>query len=50
MSINIGTIITGIFLLILVGIAIFLIVKAKKEGKSLQCGMDCKDCIHKCKH
>lgn len=45
---NIGT---GIVLLILCVVVVFIIrgmVRDKKNGKSLQCGMDCRNCGGHC--
>ncbi|MBD5469703.1 MAG: FeoB-associated Cys-rich membrane protein [Lachnospiraceae bacterium] len=43
-----GTFIAGIVLLIVVALAIRSMIRDKKEGKSLQCGGDCKNCGGHC--
>ncbi len=43
-----GTIITAGILLVIVGFAIRSMMKDKKNGKSLQCGCDCKQCGGHC--
>ena len=39
-----GTVIVGAVLVIIVALAIYSMVKDKKNGKSLQCGGDCSKC------
>ena len=39
-----ATIMVGIILIALVGIAIASVIRNKKKGKSLQCGGDCGKC------
>ena len=39
-----GTIIVGLVLVVIVGLAGRSMVKDKKAGKSIQCGGDCKHC------
>ena len=39
-----GTIIVGLVLVVIVGLAVRSMVKDKKAGKSIQCGGDCKHC------
>lgn len=43
-----GTVLVAAVLIFAVGIAIRSIVKDKKNGKSLQCGGDCKHCGGHC--
>ncbi len=43
-----GTFIIGILLLIIVAVIIMSMAKDKKNGKSLQCGEDCKHCGGHC--
>lgn len=45
-----GTCIVGAILVIIVGLIIRNMIKAKKAGKSIQCGCDCKDCGGHCHH
>ncbi len=40
----IGTIIVILVLVIVVGIAVWSVVRDKKKGKSINCGGDCKKC------
>ena len=39
-----GTIIVGLVLVVIVGLAVRSMVKEKKAGNSIQCGGDCKHC------
>lgn len=39
-----GTVIVGAVLVIVVALAIYSMVKDKKNGKSIQCGGDCSQC------
>lgn len=39
-----GTVIVGAVLVIIVALAVYSMVKDKKNGKSLQCGGDCSKC------
>ena len=39
-----GTVIVGIALLAVVTLIIRKMIKDKKQGKSIQCGCDCKSC------
>lgn len=41
---NIGTIIVVAILLLVVGAAVFSIVKSKRKGKSPSCGCGCANC------
>ena len=41
---HMGTIIVGLVLAAIVGLAVRSMVKDKKAGKSIQCGGDCKHC------
>jgi hypothetical protein len=43
-----GTIIVGVIVLVLIGFAIKSMIKDKINGKSLQCGGDCKNCGGHC--
>ena len=43
-----GTIIVGLALVIIVGAIIGNMVKDKKNGKSIQCGGECKNCGGHC--
>ena len=47
-GVEMGTLITGVILLIIVGFIIRSMVKSKKSGKSIQCGCDCKHCSGHC--
>lgn len=44
-----GTIITSVIVLVIVGLAVRSMIKDKKKGKSLQCGCDCKNCGGHCR-
>lgn len=39
-----GTAIVGAVLVVIVALAVYSMVKDKKNGKSLQCGGDCSQC------
>ena len=39
-----GTIIVGLIVATLVGLALRSMIRDKKNGKSLQCGGNCKNC------
>lgn len=43
-----GTVITGIVVLGIAGLAVRSMVRDKKNGKSIQCGGDCKNCGGHC--
>lgn len=43
-----GTIVVGIILLCIITLVIKNMLKDKKNGKSLQCGCDCKHCSGHC--
>lgn len=43
-----GTIIVGGILLVIIGLIIASMVRDKKNGKSIQCGGDCKHCGGHC--
>ena len=45
-----GTVVVGIIVFGCVGLALRSMIKAKKEGKSIQCGCDCKQCGGCCSH
>lgn len=44
-----GTVLAGVVVLGLVGLAVRSMIKDKKSGKSLQCGGDCSRCHGGCK-
>lgn len=39
-----GTVIVGAVLVVVVALAVYSMVKDKKNGKSIQCGGDCSQC------
>lgn len=43
-----GTVIVGVVLLGIVGLAVRSMVRDKKSGKSIQCGGDCEHCGGHC--
>lgn len=43
-----GTVIVGIVLFVIVALIIGNMIKNKKNGKSIQCGCDCKHCGGHC--
>ena len=43
-----GTVITGFVVLGIAGLAVRSMVRDKKNGKSIQCGGDCKHCGGHC--
>ncbi|MDO5521857.1 MAG: FeoB-associated Cys-rich membrane protein [bacterium] len=43
-----GTVIVGVIVVAIVAAIIIKMVKDKKQGKSLQCGCDCKHCNGHC--
>ncbi|MDE7425535.1 MAG: FeoB-associated Cys-rich membrane protein [Lachnospiraceae bacterium] len=43
-----GTILVVGILICVIGLAIFSMIQDKKNGKSLQCGCDCKKCGGHC--
>lgn len=43
-----GTFIVGLLLVVVVGLVIRSMVRDKKNGKSIQCGGDCKYCGGHC--
>lgn len=45
---NIGTVIVLLILCGVVALALRSMIRDKKSGKSLQCGMDCKNCGGHC--
>ncbi len=45
-----GTVVVGAIVVLVVAVIIRSMVKDKKAGKSLQCGMDCKHCGGHCSH
>lgn len=45
---NMGTAIVGAAVILIVSLAVRSMIKAKKAGKSIQCGCDCKHCGGHC--
>ncbi len=45
---NLGTFVVALLLLLVVGGIIAGMARDKRNGKSLQCGCDCKDCKRHC--
>lgn len=45
-----GTWIVGLIVFMIVAMVIRGMVRDKKNGKSIQCGCDCKHCRGHCKH
>ena len=43
-----GTVVVAAVLVLLIGLAVRSMIKDKKNGKSLQCGGDCKHCGGHC--
>ncbi len=43
-----GTLVVGMIVLGIIGLAIRSIIKDKKSGKSPQCGQSCKNCSGHC--
>ena len=43
-----GTVVTGAVVVVIVGLIIRSMVRDKKNGKSIQCGGDCKNCGGHC--
>ena len=43
-----GTVIVGIALLVIVSLIVRKMINDKKQGKSIQCGCDCKHCGGHC--
>lgn len=43
-----GTFIIGAVVLVIIGLAVASLVRDKKQGKSIQCGGDCKHCGGRC--
>lgn len=43
-----GTVIVGVALITIVGLVIRSMIKNKIQGKSIQCGCDCKNCGRGC--
>ena len=43
-----GTVVTGAVVVVIVGLIIRSMVCDKKNGKSIQCGGDCKNCGGHC--
>jgi predicted nucleic acid binding AN1-type Zn finger protein len=45
-----GTVVVGVIVIGIVGLVVKSMVRDKKNGKSLQCGNDCKHCGGHCRH
>lgn len=45
---TLGTFVVGLILVVVVGLIIASMVRDKKNGKSIQCGGDCKNCGGHC--
>lgn len=45
---TLGTFVVGFILVVVVGLIIVSMVRDKKNGKSVQCGGDCKNCGGHC--
>ena len=43
-----GTVVVAAALVLVIGLAVLSMIKDKKNGKSLQCGGDCKHCGGHC--
>lgn len=43
-----GTIFVAVLVVVIVGLIIYSMVRDKKNGKSIQCGGDCKHCGGHC--
>lgn len=43
-----GTIMVLSIVTVIVGCAVYSMIKDKKKGKSIHCGCDCKDCGGNC--
>lgn len=43
-----GTVVVAAVLVLVIGLAVRSMIKDKKNGKSLQCGGDCKHCGGHC--
>lgn len=43
-----GTVVIGLLLAGAVGLAVRSVVRDRKKGKSMQCGMDCSQCRGHC--
>lgn len=43
-----GTMVVGAVLLLVVALVVYSMAKDKRNGKSLQCGCDCKHCSGHC--
>lgn len=43
-----GTVVVAAALVLVIGLAVRSMIKDKKNGKSLQCGGDCKHCDGHC--
>lgn len=50
MSSILGTLIVAGILILVIGLAVFSMIRDKKNGKSLQCGCDCKNCGGHCRN
>lgn len=45
---TLGTFVVGLILAVIVGLIVTSMVRDKKNGKSIQCGGDCKNCGGHC--
>lgn len=45
---TLGTFVVGLILAVIVGLIVAGMVRDKKNGKSIQCGGDCKNCGGHC--
>ena len=45
---TLGTFVVGLILVVVVGLIIASMIRDKKNGKSIQCGRDCKNCGGHC--
>lgn len=43
-----GTVVVGLILLVIICLIVHSMIKAKKNGKSIQCGGDCAHCGGHC--
>ncbi|MBS7195568.1 MAG: FeoB-associated Cys-rich membrane protein [Lachnospirales bacterium] len=43
-----GTVVVGLILLVIICLIVHSMIKAKKNGKSIQCGGDCTHCGGHC--
>ena len=45
---DMGTVVIGVLLFGIVGLILHNMIKAKRQGKSVQCGCDCSHCSGHC--